>query len=73
MKEFSGIEGIPRGLGIIRSNEYGYFLFCHSRERRVITCTEDGKVDLFHWNEDGAVSTVHSPFSFHTSSTFVVR
>ena len=72
VKEFSGIEGIPRGLGIIRSTEYRRFLLDHSRERRAITCTEDGKVDLFSWNEDGIVDTVYSPFSVTISSMFVV-
>lgn len=59
VKEFSGIEGIPRGLGVIRNEKYYFLAAFIPRERKVITCTEDGKVNLYNWKDAEIVKTVH--------------
>lgn len=59
VREYTGIEGTTCGMGILRNREYSYFtstLLC--RMRHIVSCTTEGNVYLFKWDEEEAVDSV---------------
>ena len=59
VKEYTGIEGTACGMGILRNQEFFFFIYASQcRMRHVVSCTTEGSVYLFKWDEEEAIDGV---------------
>ena len=59
VKEYMGIEGTACGMGILRNRESLFFTcVLQCRMRHIVSCTTEGSVYLFKWDEEEAIDSV---------------